>query len=176
MLQQYVRNCFWLIVPVLLLNVLLTRKLPPIYQPEMFSRGLPGWISIGEHTFRAAVFLLPLLMPLDFASLIQRAAGLLYLAGLLLYAASWCAQIWVPASHWSLSRMGFMAPAYTPLAWLGGIGLVGNSFYFGLPFRPWIYPGLSGAFLVFHNLHAWLAYSRTTEEAKSVTMLSEHRR
>jgi hypothetical protein len=175
MLQPYVWNCFWLIVPVLLLNVIPARKLPPMYQPETFSRGVPGWISAGEHTFRIAVFLLPLLMPLEFNGQEQKAGGLLYLAGMLVYAASWCAQISFPASRWSKSRMGFMAPACTPFAWLVGIGLIGNSFYAGLPFRPWIYPGLSAAFLVFHNLHAWLVFSRTNQQTQSPTMQVENR-
>jgi hypothetical protein len=175
MLQPYVWNCFWLIVPVLLLNVSLARKLPPTYQPEIFSRGIPAWISAGEHTLRIAVFLLPLLMPLEFNGQRQRAGLLLYLAGLLLYAASWCAQIWFSASRWSESRIGFMAPAYTPLAWLAGIGFIGNSFYAGLSFRPWIYLGLSAAFLVFHNLHAWLVYSETKQKTQSPTMRAEYR-
>ena len=159
MLQRYVCNCFWLVLPVLLLNVFLTHKLPPMYQPKIFSRGIPAWISAGEHTFRLMVFLLALLMPLEVKGPTQKAGMLLYLAGLLLYAASWGAQILFSGSRWSTSRLGFMAPAYTPLLWLGGISLVGNRFYFGLPPGPWVYLGLSALFLLFHNLHAWLVYS-----------------
>jgi leucyl aminopeptidase len=66
-----------------------------------------------------------------------------------------------PNSGWSNSIIGFTAPAYTPLFWLMGIGLIGNSFYFNLPYRPWYYISTSILFLIFHNFHAFTIYSRT---------------
>jgi hypothetical protein len=54
-----------------------------------------------------------------------------------------------------------MAPAYTPIVWLLGIGMIGDEFFLpGVAFKPWMYWALSALFLVFHNLHTALVYSR----------------
>jgi hypothetical protein len=77
------------------------------------------------------------------------------------YLASWTALMVSPRSQWSTSVFGFMAPAYTPILWLGGIALVGDEFVLSnASLQPWIYVSLAAAFLVFHNLHAGLVYSR----------------
>jgi hypothetical protein len=56
---------------------------------------------------------------------------------------------------------GFLAPAYTPLFWLIGIGLIGDSFYFNLSFKRWFFICSSIIFLLFHNTHTAIIYSRT---------------
>ena len=160
MFVYYACNCFWLFVPVLVLNTLLMSKLPKMYQPEIFSQNIPRWISVGEGMFRGAVFLLPLLMPLGIEQPAQRLGLLIYLIGVIVYALSWVMQIVLPQSEWSASRWGFMAPAYTPLVWLAGVALAGRTLFFPVAYSPWIYAGVSAVFLVYHNLHAWLVYSR----------------
>jgi hypothetical protein len=57
--------------------------------------------------------------------------------------------------------LGFMAPAYTPLLWLSGIGLIGNAFYFNLPYRRCLFIFTSLVFLSFHNFHTLTIYFRT---------------
>ncbi len=172
MILHYVWNCFWLIIPVLVMNGLLMGKLPNIYQPEVFSDHIPIWIVVGENAFRTATVLLPLLMPLQVGRPGQKAGLALYLAGLVIYFASWAMQIWIPQSAWSTSRWGFMAPSYTPPIWLVGIALVGDSLYVPFPYTPWIYIGLSAAFLAFHNLHTWIVYSRAHTKRKASIILT----
>jgi hypothetical protein len=157
---HYVWNCFWLLVPVLLMNVLLMGKLPKMYQPELFSDRIPAWIIAWENSLRVAVFSLPLLMPLQIARSAQKIGLAFYFAGVAIYFASWAMQIWFPQCAWSTSRWGFMAPGYTPLIWLAGIALVGDSLYVPIPYTPRVYIGLSAAFLAFHNLHTWIVYTR----------------
>ncbi len=53
-----------------------------------------------------------------------------------------------------------MAPAYTPALWLAGIAFMGNSFYFGQPYKPWILLLVSAIFLIFHNYHAYIIFCR----------------
>jgi hypothetical protein len=159
MILYYARNCIWLVAPILLMNVLLMKKLPKMYQTEIFSNGIPMWISIGENTFRVAIFALPLLMPLHIATFSQKIGLVVYLAGVILYFLSWAMQIMFPQSQWSMSRYGFMAPSFTPLLWLIGVAMVGNSLYIEIPYHPWVYIGLSIVFLIFHNLHSWRVYS-----------------
>jgi len=159
--KGYIWNCVWLMAPVLLLNVLLMKKLPAAYQPEVFWRDIPMWIRAGENALRAAIFVLPILMPLRVIRAGQEIGLLLYCLGLILYFTSWSLQVWFPKTRWSASRWGFMAPSYTPLIWLAGIALIGDSLYLPLPYSPWVYVALSVVFLTFHNLHVWIVYSRT---------------
>ena len=158
--MTYACNCVWLIVPVLLLNALFMKRLPKGYQPEEFSRDIPGWLGVGENGLRPAVFFLPVLMRLSAATAIQKAGWFLYLSGLVLYSLAWALQIRYPDSAWSVSRWGFLAPAYTPLLWLSGIALIGDSLFVPVRYSSWTYLGLSLVFLAFHNSHAWRVYSR----------------
>ena len=157
----HIWNCIWLTIPILLLNALLMNRLPKAYQAEAFSRDIPAWIAWGENTFRTCVFVLPILMPLQVARAGQAIGVVLYGVGVLLYFFSWSMQVWRPETRWSASRWGFMAPSYTPLVWLIGIALIGDSLYVPIPYSRWVYVALSVAFLLFHNLHVWIVYSRT---------------
>lgn len=85
---------------------------------------------------------------------------LLYLAGTIIYFMSWLLLIYYPESAWSQSVFGFMAPAYTPLLWLIGIGLVGKSFYFKFEHARLMYFLIVADFIVLHNIHALLIYTR----------------
>ena len=165
LLLHYAWNCIWLILPILLLNVLLMGRLPRLYQSESFSRGIPAWVTARENALRLPIFVLPALMPLHIESQRQRVGLAAYLIGVAVYFFAWAMQIWLPKSVWSTSRSGFMAPAYTPLLWLAGIALVGDTCFLPIPHLLWIYLGLSGLFLCFHNLHVWIVYSGAARTA-----------
>jgi len=156
----YLISCFLLTLPVLVWNSMLTNKLPAAFQPESFGSGIPAFLTYGEAVSRTLIFLVFLLMPLRIVSRRQRAGLWLFGIGTLLYFLSWLMLMWFPLTAWSTSMAGFMAPAYTPLLWLTGISLSGRSFYFGLPYRSWIPILLSVVFLLFHNAHTYLVYSR----------------
>src|SRR6266496_1760422 len=167
MFGYYLENCFWLLVPILLLNALLMRKLPENYQPAVFSFHIPRWTSAGEALLRVAVFAFPLFMPFGISQTEQKIGLLIYLVGFFLYALSWMMQIWFPGSGWSSSRWGFMAPSYTPAIWLLGIAYVGPAFYFAIPHTKVIYMGFSAAFLIFHNAHSWSVFTRAQSSQNS---------
>jgi hypothetical protein len=105
--------------------------------------------------------MLPLLMHFSISTPRQKLGFAIYLTGLLVYFASWTVLMIFPGTTWSTSAIGFMAPAYTPIVWLAGIVLVGNELQFPrITLSPWIYGSLSACFLLFHNMHAGLVYSR----------------
>lgn len=156
--RKYLLNCFWLMIPVLIWDVFFSDHLPRAFQPDVFQYSIPLFILVGEHGLRILIFLLTLLMPLPHNG--QRSAVVLYVAGVLIYFASWLPLIVYPESRWSQSFVGFMAPAYTPVCWLTGIAMIGYKFYVGWPYKKWMFIMLSVIFLVFHNVHTWLVYSR----------------
>ncbi len=159
---SYLYNCFWLLVPILVFNLIFTHQLPAAYQMDVFWYEIPKTISVPENLLRILVMILPVFMRLRISTRSQKLGLGLYLAGLLIYLSSWAVLIIFPQSEWSTSQIGFLAPAFTPIVWLLGIGLIGDEFRLhSVPFKPWMYLTLSVLFLIFHDLHAGTVYSRS---------------
>ena len=149
-----------LILPIIAWNGIFSCRLPQTYSAEVFDKDIPSLITIGEIVLRLFVFVLPILMPIRIETESQKLGLWLYVIGIAIYFISWLAQMIFPQSAWSLSALGFLAPAYTPLIWLVGIGLVGSELYFSSPYRSWMYILLSVVFVGFHLSHVWTVYSR----------------
>jgi hypothetical protein len=163
-LPGYLTNCFLLIIPIVVFNVLFMKRLPGAYQPEIFERNIPKPIVFSENAFRIVVFLMPLFMPLRVQTDIQETGVLLYVVGIVVYFASWLVLIRFPESAWANSPQGFLAPAYTPLLWLLGIALIGDSVFLPMAaYRWWWYAILSVVFLSFHVTHTWIVFARWIE-------------
>ncbi|HEX2993340.1 MAG TPA: hypothetical protein VHP14_00860, partial [Anaerolineales bacterium] len=63
-------NCFWLVVPLLIWNLVYGPKLT---DPRIASdANSPGWLLIAENIMRVPVFLLPLLIPLQFKNPVSK--------------------------------------------------------------------------------------------------------
>lgn len=159
--QKYAVNCFLLTLPILVWNVVLSHKLPNVFQSESFWNAIPAFLAYGENSSRVVIFLLIGLMPLRIVTITQKRGLFVYLSGVIVYFASWLALIYLPDSTWSNTIAGFLAPSYTPLVWLAGIGLIADSFYFNIPYSRWYFILASIVFLVFHNLHVYLVFCRT---------------
>jgi len=157
---NYILNCMLLLLPIMAWNVIFASKLPRAYLAEVFEKDIPPLITNGENVFRLFAFILPLLMPLRIETQSQKIGLWLYIVGTAIYFIAWIAQMYFPYSAWSLSAFGFLAPAYTPLIWLIGIGLIGSSLYFPSPYRPWMYILASFIFISFHLSHALTVYLR----------------
>jgi hypothetical protein len=160
LIKKYSLNCFLLMLPIMLWNILLTKRLPKDFQPEIFWKDISPYLMYGENISRTIIFLLTLLMPLSISNITQKKGLFLYLGGTILYFASWLVLIYFPNSSWSNNLLGFMAPAYTPLLWLTGIALIGNSFYFNFVYKRWIFILTSIIFLLLHNFHAITIFFR----------------
>jgi hypothetical protein len=160
-IKKYTINCFLLTLPIMIWNIVLINKLPQAFQSDVFWKDIPIFLTYGENISRIAVFILTLLMPLSIKTALQKKGLFLYLGGTIIYFASWLILIYFPDSGWCDCIWGFMSPAYTPLLWLIGIGLIGNSFYFNLPYKHWLFTSTSIVFLTFHNLHTLTIYLRT---------------
>ena len=139
-------NCFLLILPLLAWNIFLG---PKISDPRITSDAhSPQWLLIAENVARIVVFALPLLMPLprgeEWQSVLPRVGLIVYLLGTLVYFASWLPLLLAPASAWSNSLPGLLAPRLTPfLSFLGIALLAGN----------WPYGAVSAIFILFHTWH-----------------------
>lgn len=160
-IQKYVFNCFLLTIPILLWDYIFTDRLPKAFQPEIFWKDIPPYITNVENISRLIMFVFISLMPLKIKTTTQKKGFALYATGTLLYFASWLMLIYFPNSIWSKSVLGLLSPAYTPLLWLIGIGLIGDSLFFNIPYKRWLYFLVVIIFLLFHNWHTYLIYFRT---------------
>ncbi|MEP7133603.1 MAG: hypothetical protein ABI904_01605 [Chloroflexota bacterium] len=161
-IMNYLLNCGLFLLPITAWNLIFAGKLPRLYSPEVFERAVPPFILSGENFFRFIVFSLTFFMPLRIETQIQKIGFWLYAAGTIIYFTAWLLQIYFPQSGWSLSAFGFLAPAYTPLLWLIGIGLVGSTLYFASPYRSWMYIVLSIIFVGFHFSHTAIVYLKNS--------------
>ena len=125
-----------------------------------FWKDIPPIIGITENVLRLMVFFLPLLMPLAVETGGQKIGLGIYFAGLGVYFLSWLLQTHWPESAWSRSVLGFLAPAYTTMIWLVGIGLVGDRLFVKVPYKPIAYILISVAFVAVHTTHAYIIYTR----------------
>ncbi len=157
---KYASNCFILIIPILLWNILFAASLPIGYSRSFFEPDILPIIGTTENILRIIVFFLPLLMPLTIKINSQKIGLGIYLMGLAIYFLSWIMQIYYPDSNWSSSLFGFLAPAYTTIIWFIGIGLIGNKLFIKIPYKPIIYIAISAVFVVVHTTHAYIVYLR----------------
>lgn len=154
-MKKYLINCFILALPVLAWNLVLTDKLPAIFQEN-----IPTWIMLGEHISRSLLFMVMLLLPLQITTRLQKRGLLIYITGIALYFASWLMLIYYPNSSWSCSLTGFLAPAYTPLIWLTGIVMISGRPLVHLPYLKQSYLIIVMVFTIFHCGHTYLVFSR----------------
>jgi hypothetical protein len=141
------RNCLWLLAPILVWNAVFGARLP---QPGFKSdAGVPRPILLAEQALRVAAFAWPLFLPLRWETPAQRAGVALYAVGALIYFASWLPLVYAPESAWSRSAAGLLGPAYTPLLWMWGIALIGGA---------WPYALVAAAFVAVHMYHNVLAH------------------
>jgi hypothetical protein len=157
---KYMLNCFILLIPIFLWNILFAASLPRGYSMEFFWKDIPPIIGTTENILRIIAFFLPLLMPLTVKTKRQKIGMSIYLAGVAIYFLSWVLQIYLPESALSSSLFGFLAPAYTTIIWLIGIGLIGDKLFVRVPYKPIIYMAISTGFVVIHTTHAYMVYIR----------------
>jgi len=160
MILPYFQNCFLLLLPILLWNVIFMKSLPNQFQKDVFWHNIPMYIKFPENVLRIVVFAFPLLMKFSFSESSLRIGLGLYIFGVCLYFWSWIMQMYYPKSLWSKSIWGFTAPAYTTIIWFMGIGLIGSSLFFHIPYHYPIYMIICVLFVIFHTAHAYIVYSR----------------
>ncbi|MGK2862686.1 MAG: hypothetical protein ACSLE0_12185 [Chitinophagaceae bacterium] len=63
--KKYFFNCFLLTIPVLLWDYFFTDRLPEAFQPEIFWKDIPSFITYGENISRILMFVFISFMPLN---------------------------------------------------------------------------------------------------------------
>jgi len=129
-------------MPLLIWNLIYG---PKITDPRITSDAhSSSWLLTAENITRIAVFILPLLIPLQLKEPLSKTGLLIYILGVLIYFVSWLPLLFAPGSAWSNSTPGLLAPRLTPFLCFLGIALIGHSWTYGL---------LAGVFIVIHIWH-----------------------
>lgn len=162
-IRKYLLNCFLLLIPLFLWNILLVGFLPEAYSPDVFWREIPNWIGYSENILRMSVFVLPVIMIFSLKTRLQKIGFIIYLVGIVIYFSSWIIAIIYPQSNWTTSLIGFMAPAYTTILFFVGIGLIGNTSFLKFSNISIIYIGLSVLFVAFHSAHAYIVFQHLSK-------------
>ena len=158
--MKYLKNCFLLLIPIIAWNLIFMDDLPKKLNMEFPIDDIPAIVGYGENILSVIVFALPLFMIFSLKTKVQKTGFIVYLIGIIIYFASWIALIYFPTSVWSLSWLGFVAPAYSTLIFFVGIGLVGQESVLKITYLSKLYLLISVLFVIFHSIHAYLVYLR----------------
>ena len=82
---KYLLNCFLLVVPALVVDLLLASRLPAEWQFDVFWRDIPPALAYGERISSLVVNILPVFMILRISTLRQRKGLVIYIVGMLAY-------------------------------------------------------------------------------------------
>lgn len=156
--KKYLLTAIWLTFPILAWNIVFASRLPAQYLPDIFWKNIPLSVMYGENILRTIIFAMPAFFSMQMTTKHHKLGWVCYLLGTLVYFLAWVPLLFAPASAWSTSMLGFMAPAYTPLIWLVGIGLLGGEFYFPMRYRPVYYIAPAILFTIFHCTHVAIVY------------------
>ena len=165
-ITPYLLNCFLLLLPIFIWNIIFARSLPDKYTDRGNWDNIPKLLAAAENTLRTIVFLLPAVMKLTLTNAQAIVGLIIYLIGIIVYFASWTMQIKFPEHSWSKSLLGSMAPAYTSLLLFLGIGLIGKESFLNIPKISLFYIILSIVFVVIHSVHAYLVYIQSYKREK----------
>jgi hypothetical protein len=158
--KKYLSNGVFLLLITMLWNIIFYEYLPETFSLENFRRDIPTLVLTGENIFRILTFGFTILLLLGLQDKAQKTGLVLYIVGVIIYFASWAAQMFLSDTQWSQSFLGYTAPAYTSIIWLLGIGLLGKELVIKrIPYNRIVFITLSIIFVVFHTAHAAIAYS-----------------
>lgn len=158
-IKKYLFSGAVFLLITMLWNIAFTAWLPARYAPGVFDADVPTAVLLGENLFRFLTFGFAFFLLLGLKTRAQKLGLGLYIGGVALYFAAWGMQMGLPDSGWSQSWLGYTAPAFTPLIWLVGIGLLGEEMVVEkLPYSRLAFLSLAVTFVGFHTTHALLAY------------------
>jgi len=147
---KYMNNCFLLFVPILVFNVMLFKKLPAYYIKKINHP-----IVILETVIRILTIAFSIIMNAN----IQNKAGLtVYICGVIIYFSSYFIEIYFSETFFAKKLVVLLAPYWTSIIWLLGIGLIGNNLFINIPYHFTFYMLLSVLFTTIHTIHGYMCY------------------
>jgi len=150
---KYINNCFLLFVPILVFNILFFKKLPLHYLKNISHR-----IIIMETIARIITVAFSIIMAINNQNKTGKIGLMIYIIGTIIYFASYFIEIYASNTLFGRKIIFILAPYWTSVIWLIGIGLIGNRFFINIPYHFTVYLVLSIIFATIHTIHGYLCY------------------
>lgn len=153
-INNYKNNCFWLFIPVIIFNIIFTK-----YLPEHYLRNINHNIVTIETIARIITIAFSVIMSLKLDTKTSKIGLIVYIIGILIYFCSYFIVIKFPATLFNNNIIVLLAPYWTSVLWLIGIGLLGNKLFINISFHYTVYIIISIIFTIVHSIHGYICYT-----------------
>jgi hypothetical protein len=153
-INNYIYSCFWFFIPVIIFNIVFTK-----YLPEFYLKNTNHPIVTIETAARIITIAFSVIMAIRLDNKIGKAGLIVYIIGVLIYFCSYFIVIKVPVISFHNSIIVLLAPYWTSVIWLIGIGLLGNKLFINIPYHYAAYIVISIVFAVIHSIHGYICYN-----------------
>jgi hypothetical protein len=150
-INSHKNNCLWFFMPVIIFNIIFAK-----YLPENYLRNIKHPVIAIETIARAITIAFSMIMAVNLDSEIGKVGLIVYIIGMLIYFCSYFIAIKVPAISFHNNLIVLLAPYWTSVLWLTGIGLLGNKSFLNIPYHYAIYIAISIAFAIIHSIHGYI--------------------
>ena len=151
--SRYSNNCFLLFIPILIFNILFFKKLPAHYLNDISHP-----IIIIETIARIITITFSFIMVLSIQNKIGKIGLIIYIVGIIIYFSSYFIAIYFNNTLIANNIIIILAPYWTSIIWLIGIGIIGNNLFVKIPYHFVTYIILSFVFTTIHTIHGYLCY------------------
>jgi len=153
-INNYRNNCFWFFIPVIIFNIIFTK-----YLPDFYLKKIDHPIVIIETIARITTIALSVIMSIKLDNKTGKIGLIVYIIGILVYFCSYFIVIKIPAISFHNNFIVLLAPYWTSVLWLIGIGLLGNKLFINMPYHYSAYIIISIVFTVIHSTHGYICYN-----------------
>ncbi|HCC36749.1 MAG TPA: hypothetical protein DEQ14_03545 [Treponema sp.] len=150
-INDHKNNCFWFFLPVIIFNIIFTK-----YLPEYYLKNINHPIVTIETITRIMTIAFSVMMAINLDNRIGKIGLIIYIAGILIYFCSFIFVIKASAILLQNNLFILLAPYWTTVIWLIGIGLLGNKLFLKIPYHYTAYIVLSIAFAIIHSIHGYI--------------------
>jgi len=152
-IYNYKNNCFWFFIPVIIFNIIFTKNLP-----EFYLKYIKHPIVTIETIARIITMAFSVIMAVRLDNKIGKAGLVVYIIGILVYFCSYFIVIKTPTISFHSNFIVLLAPYWTSVLWLIGIGLLGNKLFINIPYHYTAYIIMSIIFAIIHSIHGYICY------------------
>jgi len=150
---KYINNCFLFFIPILIFNILFFKKLSSYYL-----KNISHPIIIAETITRIITIAFSMIMAINIQNKTGKIGLIIYIIGIIIYFTSYFIEIYAPNTLFGKNIIFILAPYWTSVIWLMGIGLVGNRLFVNIPYHFTVYLMLSITFATIHTIHGYICY------------------
>jgi len=140
-----------LFIPVILFDIAFTN-----YLPEPYLKNISHVIVPMENMARIVLIALSTIMRINIKDKTGKIGVLIYIAGLILYVASYFILIHYTDTVIGENRILQLSGYWTAMIWLIGIGLTGNRLFVKVPYHYAFFLILSVLFGLIHTYHGYI--------------------